>query len=127
MPRSMPRILSAKSVADASAFRRSSSGSISAAWPARGWVRGRPALRAQRAKGAIIASGTRACSGCLFRATLAAMTDAQVAAVTSLLDTDTKGIEAAGGDQQKLSEARDATVAAIRKVLDDSQQARLRV
>jgi GH35 family endo-1,4-beta-xylanase len=52
------------------------------------------------------------------------LTEAQVAAVTPLLETDAKGIEAAAGDQNKMAESRNATVAAIRKVLDDSQQPR---
>jgi len=52
------------------------------------------------------------------------LTDAQAASVASLLDADAQTIEAAGGDQQKLIEARNATVAAIRKLLDDSQQSR---
>jgi len=52
------------------------------------------------------------------------LTDAQTATVASLLDADAKGLEAASGDQQKLTEARNATVAAIRKVLDESQQTR---
>lgn len=55
------------------------------------------------------------------------LTDAQVAAITPLLAADAAAITAAGGDQAKLTEGRTTTVAAIRRVLEESQQGRFTV
>lgn len=52
------------------------------------------------------------------------LTDAQVTAITPLLAADAAAITAAAGDQAKLTEARNTTVAAIRRVLEEGQQGR---
>jgi hypothetical protein len=52
------------------------------------------------------------------------LTEAQAAAVTPLLEADARSVATAGGDQAKLTAARNATVAAIRQVLDEAQQTR---